>query len=148
MKIFNKSVGYNYQLFDRIEAGIELSGSEVKSLFGGHATLDQAYVKFVGNELFLLNAHIHPYPYADVRKIDPKRTRKLLLHKKELVSLQSKTKQKNLILVPLVWYSKGRQIKLEIALARGKKMWEKKESIRKADIAREIEEDFKLKIKN
>lgn len=148
MKITNKSVGFNYELYDKIEAGVELTGSEVKSLFAGQATLDAAYVKFVGPELFLLNAHIHPYRYANVSKIDPKRTRKLLLHKKELLGLQSKMKQKNLVLVPVLWYNKGRQIKLEVGLARGKKKWEKKEAIKKADLAREVEENFKLKIKN
>jgi len=148
VKIFNRSVEYDYQLFEKIETGVGLTGAEVKSLFAGQGNLDGAYVKFVGNELFLINAHIHPYQYADVSKIDPKRTRKLLLHKKELVSLRSKMEQKNLVLVPVLWYNKGRQVKLEIALARGKKKWEKKEAIKKADLAREIEEDFKLKVKN
>lgn len=146
MRIVNKKVGYDYQLFDRMETGVVLTGAEVKSLFAGHATLDEAYVKFVGNEVFLLNAHIHPYEYADVKKIDPKRTRKLLLHKKELISLKSKMKQKALILVPMAWYNKGRQVKLEIALAKGKKKWEKREAIKKADLARETESDLKLKI--
>lgn len=148
MKILNKQVGFNYQLYDKLETGVELTGAEVKSLFANHATLGEAYVKFVGTELFLLNAHIHPYQYADVAKIDPKRTRKLLLHKKELLFLQNKMKQKNLVLVPVMWYNKGRQIKLEIALAKGKKMWEKKEAIKKADLIREVEENFKLKISN
>ena len=148
MKITNRYVNYDYQLFDKFEVGVVLSGAEVKSLFLGHAVLDEAYVKFVGNELFLLNAHIHPYSYADTREIDPKRTRKLLLHKKELLILQSKMKQKNLILVPVAWYNKGHQIKLEIALAKGKKKWEKKEAIKKADLIRETQEILKLKIKN
>jgi len=143
VEILNRSARYNYQLFDRIEAGVELTGAEVKSLFLGQASLEQAYVKFVGNELFLLNAHIHPYKFADVAKIDPKRTRKLLLHRKELAALASKVKQKNLILVPVAWYNKGRQIKLEIALAKGKKKWEKREAIKKADLARETEEELK-----
>ena len=148
MKITNKSVGYDFELFDKFEAGVELTGAEVKSLFLDQATLDEAYVKFVGNELFLLNAHIHPYKYADTSKIDPKRTRKLLLHKKELLVLQSKMQQKNLVLVPVSWYNKGHQIKLEIALAKGKKKWEKRESIKKADLIRETEEVLKLRIKN
>jgi len=146
MKIINKSVGYDYELYDKFEAGVELTGAEVKSLFLDHATLGEAYVKFVGNELFLLNAHIHPYSYADTTKIDPKRTRKLLLHKKELISLQSKMQQKNLVLIPVSWYNKGHQIKLEIALAKGKKKWEKREAIKKADLIRETQEILKLKI--
>lgn len=142
MKIFNKKVNFDYELFDRLEAGVVLSGAEVKSLFLEQATLDQAYIKTIGNELFLINAHIHPYKFADVEKIDPKRTRKLLLHKKELLALQNKMKQKNLILVPVSWYNKGRQIKLEIALAKGKKKWEKKEAIKKKDLEREAKSVF------
>ena len=142
MKIINKSVGYNYQLFDRVEAGIALTGSEVKSLFLGHGSLEEAYVKIISGEAYLLNAHIHPYQFADVKNIDPKKTRKLLLHQKELLSLENKIKQKNLLLVPVAWYNKGHQIKLEIALARGKKKWEKREAIKKKDLERETEEEI------
>lgn len=148
MKIINKSAGFDYELYDKLETGVELSGAEVKSLFLGQASLEEAYVKFVDNELFLLNAHIHPYKYADTSKIDPKRTRKLLLHRKEMLSLQTKIQQKNFVLIPISWYNKGRHIKLEIALAKGKKKWEKRETIKKADLARETEKVLKLKIKN
>jgi len=143
VKIVNRSAGYNYQLLDRIETGVALTGAEVKSLFAGQASLEEAYVKIIDGEPFLLNAHVHPYKFADVKKIDPKRTRKLLLHKKELIALASKMEQKNLVLVPVMWYNKGRQIKLEIALAKGKKKWEKKEAIKRADLARETEEELK-----
>lgn len=143
MKIINKRINFDYELFDKIEAGAALSGAEVKSLFANQASLNEAYVKIINGEAFLLNAHIHPYKFADVSKIDPKRTRKLLLHQKELLSLENKMKQKNLILVPVAWYNKGRQIKLEIALARGKKKWEKKEAIKKKDQKKEIEQELK-----
>lgn len=143
MKIPNKKVHFNYQITEKFEVGVVLTGAEVKSLFKGQASLDEAYVKFIDNEVFLLNAHIHPYAYADVKKIDPKRIRKLLMHRTEIFSLQMKMKQKNLILVPLTWYNKGQQIKLEIGLARGKKMWEKKEALKKADLTRETEEILK-----
>jgi SsrA-binding protein len=143
MKIPNKKIGFNYELLDKVEVGVVLTGAEVKSLFAGQASLDEAYVKFVGREAFLLNAHIHPYQFADTKKIDPKRTRKLLLHRKELLSLQIKMQQKNLTIVPVTWYNKGRQIKLEIALARGKKIWQKREAIKKADLARETEAELK-----
>ena len=143
MKIPNKKAHFNYLITEKFEVGVVLTGAEVKSLFKGQASLDEAYVKFVGNEVFLLNAHIHPYAYADVKKIDPKRTRKLLMHRTEIFSLQMKIKQKNLILVPLTWYNKGQQIKLEIGLARGKKMWEKREAIKMADLARETEQELK-----
>jgi len=148
MKIFNKKVNFDYELFDKIEVGVALSGAEVKSLFANQASLDEAYVKIINGEAFLLNAHIHPYKFADVSKIDPKRTRKLLLHKKELLSLENKMEQKNLILVPVCWYNKGHQIKLEIALARGKKKWEKKEAIKRADIDRETEAILKSKTRS
>lgn len=144
MKIFNKTARFNYQLLERIEVGIALTGAEVKSLFMGQGSLNEAYVKIINGEAFLLNGHIHPYQFADVSHIDPKRTRKLLLHKKELLALESKMKQKNLTLVPVLWYNKGHQIKLEIALARGKKKWEKKEIIKRRDLDRETQETLKL----
>ncbi len=143
MKIFNRNIHHDYEIFDKIEVGVVLTGAEVKSLFLEQASLNEAYIKAVGDELFLLNAHIHPYKYADVKKIDPKRTRKLLLHKKELISLRSKIEQKNLVLVPILWYNKGRQIKLEVALARGKKKWEKREAMKRRDIDREVEQTLK-----
>ena len=144
----NRKANYDYEIFEKIEAGAALTGAEVKSLFAGQASLDEAYVKIIDNEAFLVNAHIHPYQFADTRKIDPKRSRKLLLHRKELLSLINKMKQKNLSLIPLSWYNKGHQIKLEIGLAKGKKKWQKKETIKKRDLEREIEENLKLKIKN
>lgn len=143
MKIINKRVNFDYELFDKVEAGVALTGAEVKSLFANQASLNEAYVKIINGEAFLLNAHIHPYKFADVSKIDPKRTRKLLLHQKELLSLENKMKQKNLILAPVAWYNKGHQIKLEIALARGKKKWERKEAIKRKDLDRETEEELK-----
>lgn len=143
MKIVNKKIHFDYQVFDKIEVGVVLTGAEVKSLFAGKASLDEAYIKIIGNEAFLLNAHIHPYEYADVKKIDPKRTRKLLLHKKELLALVNKSQQKNLVLVPVSWYNIGHKIKLEIALVKGKKQWEKKEAIKLADLARDTEEELK-----
>ncbi len=138
MKIFNRRVTYDYTILDRIEAGVELTGSEVKSLRGGHAKLDGSFVKIVGGEAYLINAHISPYPFARRENYDPKRTRKLLLHKKELISLSSKLESANLTLIPISWYNKGPLVKLEIALARGKKQYEKREAIKKRDIEREL----------
>jgi SsrA-binding protein len=143
MRIINKKAGFDYELLDRIEAGVALTGPEVKSLMIGQASLNEAYVKFIGGEAFLVNAHIHPYQYADSRQIDPKRSRKLLLHRRELLSLATKMQSGNLTLVPVAWYNKGRQIKLEIALARGKKAWQKREAIKKRDLVRETEEELK-----
>jgi SsrA-binding protein len=142
MKIVNRRVGFDFVLFDRFEAGVALTGPEVKSLILGQASLNEAYVKLIGGEAFLINAHIHPYKFADSRLIDAKRTRKLLLHRKELLGITNKMKQKNLILVPVAWYNKGRQIKLELALAKPKKMWQKKEALKRADLAREAEAEL------
>lgn len=144
MKITNKTAHFDYEIYDTLEVGVVLTGAEVKSLFLGQASLDEAYVKVVGSELFLLNAHIHPYKFADTTKIDPKRSRKVLIHKRELLSLQSKMQQKNLTIVPISWYSLGHKIKLQIALARGKKKWEKRESIKKKDMDRQMEQDLKI----
>lgn len=147
MKIFNRRVTYDYTIVDRIEAGVALTGSEVKSIRGGHAKLDGSFVKILGNEAFLINAHISPYPFARIDKYDPKRTRKLLLHKKELISLSTKLESANLTLIPVSWYTKGPRMKLEVGLARGKKQYEKREVKRKQDQIRELETEFRGKVK-
>lgn len=138
-RIFNRRARYDYQLFEKIEAGIILTGGEVKSLAEGKASLDEAYVKVINGELYLVNAHIHPYQFSENQ--DPVRTRKLLLHVKEILALQIKMKQKNLILIPLVLYFRKNKAKLEIALAKGKKEYQKKESIKKRDLERRMEEE-------
>lgn len=147
MKIVNRRATFDYTILDRFEAGIHLTGPEVKSLRGGHAKLDAAFVKIMGTEAYLVNAHISPYPFARTETYDPKRSRKLLLHKKELISLKTKLESANLTLVPLFWYNKGPLIKLEIGLARGKKQYEKREAKRRADLERELEQDFRGKVK-
>lgn len=140
MHIHNRKAKYEYELFDKIEAGIVLTGGEVKSLFEGKASLDEAYVKIINGELCLVNCHIHPYEFA--QPTDPRRSRKLLIHKKEFLGLENKMKQKNLTMVPLSLYFCKRKVKLEIALARGKKEYEKKESIKKRDLERRMEEEI------
>lgn len=144
MKINNRKAHFEYLTIDKFEAGVVLTGAETKSLYLGQATLDEAYVKEINGELFLLNAHIHPYKYASNIKTDPKRTRKLLLNKKEILNILGKLKQGNLTVIPLSWYNKGRKIKLEIALAKGKKAWEKREAIKKRDLNRDIEQSLAL----
>ncbi|MFH0749909.1 MAG: SsrA-binding protein SmpB [Candidatus Gottesmanbacteria bacterium] len=147
MKIINRKAPFEYTIVDRIEAGIALAGSEVKSLRLGHGKLEGAFVKILNGEAYLVNAEITMYPYARPNGYDPKRTRKLLLHKKELISLQSKLESAKLTLIPLSWYTKGPQMKLEIGLARGKKQYEKREIKKKKDLQRELEVDFRGKIK-
>ncbi len=147
MKIINKRGFHDYTILDRFEAGIHLTGAEVKSLKGGHAGLEGAFVRLMGSEAYLVNAQIFPYINARPQGYDPKRTRKLLLHKKELISLKNKLEGANLTLIPLSWYTKGPLIKLEVGLARGKKQYEKREAKRREDQKRELEQEFRGKVK-
>lgn len=147
MKIVNHKAFFDYEITDRFEAGIHLVGSEVKSLRNGHAKLDGSYVKVIGSEIYLVGAQIFPYIYARPENYDPARTRKLLLHKKEIVSLKGKLDGAGLTLVPLSWYTKGPLVKLEVGLARGKKQHEKREAKKREDQKRELEVDFRGKIK-
>ena len=147
MKITNRKAMFDYTILDRIEAGVHLTGAEVKSLRGGHASLEGAFVRLVGAEAYLVNAQIFPYLHASPQGYDPKRTRKLLLHKRELIALKSKTDGANLTLVPLSWYTKGPLFKLEVGLARGKKQHEKREAKRREDQKRELEVEFRGKVK-
>ncbi|MEK7543604.1 MAG: SsrA-binding protein SmpB [Patescibacteria group bacterium] len=147
MKIVNHKATFDYEILDRFEAGIHLVGSEVKSLRNGNAKLDGSYVKVIGSELFLVGAQIFPYMYARPEGYDPARTRKLLIHKKEIISLKSKLDSANLTLVPLFWYTKGSLVKLEVGLARGKKQYEKREIKKREDQKRELETEFRGKVK-
>lgn len=142
MKILNRRARHDYQLLEKIEAGISLAGPEVKSVREGKISLDEAFVRIKDGQAYLLNAHIHPYRFADIKDLDPRRTRKLLLHKKEILALEQKIKQKKLTIVPTACYTKGRRLKLEIALARGKKKYEKREAIKRRDVEREIEREL------
>ena len=147
MKIVNRKAFFDYEIVDRFEAGIHLLGSEVKSLKGCHAKLDGSYVKVIASEIYLVGAQIFPYIYARPEGYDPARTRKLLLHKKEIVSLKSKLDGANLTLVPISWYTKGPLVKLEVGLARGKKQYEKREAKKREDMKRELETEFRGKVK-
>lgn len=147
MKIVNRKAPYEYSILERFEVGIQLSGAEVKSLRGGHAKLEGAFVRIIGSEAYLVNAQIYPYVYARPQGYDPRRTRKLLLHKKEIISLKSKLESSNLTLLPLTWYTKGPLVKLEIGLARGKKQYEKREAKKRADIQRELEQEYRGKVR-
>jgi len=147
MKIFNKKATYEYTILERFEAGVNLTGAEVKSIKGGHAQLAGSFVRIIGSEAYLVNAQIFPYIYARPEGYDPKRTRKLLLHKAELIRLKSKLEGANLTLVPLSWYTKGPLIKLEIGIARGKKQYEKREAKKREDMRRELEVEYRGKIK-
>lgn len=146
MKIINRQAPYTYTILDRFEAGVILTGPEVKSLRGGHAKLEGSFVRIIGSEAYLVNSQIFPYICARPEGYDPKRTRKLLLHKKEIIRLKSKLEGSNLTLIPLSWYTTGQLVKLEIGICRGKKQYEKREAKRQADIQRDLELEFRGKI--
>jgi len=138
----NRRATYEYEIFKKYEAGIVLSGAEVKSLRAGSGSFFGSYIKFLSGEAYLINAQITPYKYADNRDYDPKRTRKLLLHKKELAEIEQLSLQKGQALIPLAFVLKERNIKLEFAIARGKKLHDKRQDLKKKaqkrDEAREM----------
>ncbi len=141
----NRKAFHDYSIEETIEAGIILTGTEVKSLRDGKANLKDSYVIIKGTEVLLLNCHISPYIHGNIMNHDPVRTRKLLLHKKEIARIQGKAFQKGYSLIPLKIYFKGSLAKVEIGLARGKKMFEKRESIKKREADREIERAMKTR---
>ena len=147
MKIINSKATFDYAIQERFEAGLNLQGSEVKSIRDGRASLDGSFVKLIGFEAFLVNAHIFPYPFARNEKYDPKRTRKLLLHKREILKLKHKMDAAGLTIVPLSLYNKAHRIKLEIGLAKGKKQYEKRDAKRRKDQKRELDRQFRGKVK-
>ena len=140
--IVNKRATYDYEILNNIEAGIVLSGAEVKSLRAKSGSLAGSFVQIVDGNAVLLNAQISPYPYADNRNYDPKATRKLLLRKKQIYDLQAKIAQKGLSLIPLSFETVGRRIKLKIGLGRGRKQYEKRAKIRERDLKREQEREI------
>ena len=141
MRIFNKKARFNYSLEgDRFEAGISLTGGEAKAVRTGHLDLSQSHARIIGGEAFLVNANI---PIQGAVKYDSTRMRKLLLHKREIISVSTKMKQKKLTLVPIKMYTKGHLVKCELALGKSKRKFEKKDSLKRKDVTREIEKEFK-----
>jgi SsrA-binding protein len=139
----NKKARHDYHLEETFEAGIVLVGSEVKSLREGKVHLKDSYAQVEGGEVWLYQCHISPYTQANRQNHDPLRPRKLLLHAQEIRRLIGKTKEKGLTLIPLSIYIKGRRFKVELALGRGKKLYDKREDIKKREQTREIEKAMK-----
>jgi SsrA-binding protein len=139
----NKKALFDYFILERFETGVELFGTEVKSMRMGQCSVKEAWVEISHGELFINGMHINPYEKGNIFNKDPLRVRKLLMHKSEILKLQGKLKEKGLTLVPLKVYFKGSLVKAEIGLAKGKKNYDKRESIAKKDERREIERDFK-----
>jgi len=139
----NRKAFHDYFIEETLEAGMVLTGTEVKSLRDAKANLMDSYVLIKDNEVFLFNCHISPYTHGNIQNHDPVRTRKLLLHKKELVKLQAKAAQKGYSVIPLKLYFKNGRAKAEIGLAKGKKQYEKRETIKKKEADREIQRAMK-----
>lgn len=140
----NRKAYFNYEVLEKYEAGIELSGIEVKSVRAGRMSLEGAFVIVRGGEVFLINANVPPYQTNNTPKdYDPLRNKKLLLTKKEIIELTDSEKNKSLTIVPMSVYNKGRKIKVQIAQAKGKKQHDKRESIKKRDTDREIRREYK-----
>lgn len=143
----NKKARFDYELIENFEAGIQLTGPEVKSIKEGHISIKEAYVVPNGNELSLINAHISPYNPASRENSDPKRSRKLLLKRKEIDNLLSKVQAGGLTIVPVKVYLSRGLVKLDIALAKGKKSYDKREAIKRKDIERDIQKELKEKLR-
>ena len=133
----NKKAFHDYHVLDKYEAGMELTGTEVKSLRDKGATLKDSYIIFKAGEAFLFGAHISPYSHGNRENHDPERTRRLLLHHREIEKLESQVVEKGLTIVPLRLYFKGGRVKAEIAVVRGKKLYDKRETERKREADRE-----------
>lgn len=141
MRIFNRRASHDYELQEHYEAGINLLGAEVKAVRTGRADLTGSHVRIIGSEAHLVGASIFPYEYARPEQYDERRTRKLLLHKSQILNFKHKMDGANLTIVPISLYTTGSLIKLEIALGKGKKKYQKRESKRKQDIQRDIERE-------
>lgn len=140
----NRRIRFDYEIIEKYEAGIELLGIEVKSVRTGKASIDNAFVIIRGGEAFLINANIEPYQPKNTKEdYNPLRNRKLLITKKELRELADVEKNKNLTIVPLNMYNKGRKIKVGIAIVKGKKKFDKRESIKKRETDRIIRREYK-----
>lgn len=141
----NKKAYFDYFIEDKLEAGLELCGTEVKSIRQGKCSIKESYIQIINGEVFAINMNITPYEKGNIFNKDPLRVRKLLLHRSEIRKMIGKMSQKGYTLVPLQVYFKGSLIKVEIALAKGKKLYDKREDIAKKDQRRAAERNFKVK---
>ena len=141
----NKKAYHDYFIDEKYEAGIELFGTEVKSILMGKCSVKEAFVKIDRGEVYVCGMHISPYEKGNIFNKDPLRVRRLLLHKYEIMKLNGKIAEKGYTLVPLQVYFKGSLVKVEVGLARGKKLYDKRADIAKKDQRRELEKEFKVK---
>lgn len=141
----NKKARFEYEILDSYEAGIELVGTEVKSIRDGRCSLSEGYVIEENGELFLKNVNINIYKHGNINNHDPLRKRKLLMHKKEIFKINKNVKEKGVTVIPLKLYFKGSLVKLEIAICKGKKLYDKREKIKERETKKTIEREVKKK---
>ena len=141
----NKKAYHDYFIEEKYEAGISLAGTEVKSLRMGRCSIKEAFIRIEHDEVFVYNMHISPYEKGNIFNKDPLRPRKLLMHKKEIQKMVGKIAQKGYTIVPVEVYFKGSLVKVQVALAKGKKLYDKRQDIAKKDQRREAERDFKVR---
>ena len=134
----NRRARHEYHILESMEAGIALTGTEIKSIRQGGVSLNEAYARMREGELWLLGMHVPPYKEGSFSNVDPNRPRKLLLHKEQIARLGSRAAEKGLTLVPLRLYFTRGKVKIEVGLAKGKKIWDKREAIAKRDVQREL----------
>ena len=144
ISIKNKKASFEYELLDQYTAGMQLTGTEIKSIRNSKASINEAYCVFVKDELYIRNMHIAEYKFGNYNNHEPKRDRKLLLNRQELNKLSKKLRDKGFTIVPLkLFINRGGYAKLQIALARGKKLYDKRESLKEKDAARQIDRNLK-----
>lgn len=143
MEILNRKARYDYEIEDTYEAGIALKGTEIKSIRNGKAQLKDSYAIIKNGEVFLLNMHISLYEKGNIFNHNETRTRKLLLHKKEILKIRDKIEQEGYTLIPIKIYFKGSNAKVLLGIARGKKNYDKRETIKKRDMERELKKEVK-----
>jgi SsrA-binding protein len=136
--IDNRRARHEFHILESLEAGLALTGTEVKSIRAGGVSISEAYARFRDGEAWLMSVHIPPYKQGSFSNVDPNRPRKLLLHKEQIVQLESRVKEKGLTIVPLRMYFTRGKVKVQLGLARGKKTWDKRADIAKRDVEREI----------
>jgi len=142
--VTNRQARFNYTILESLEAGIALTGTEVKSIRLGNVSLNESFARVDGSEIFIHNMHIAPYEFGNINNPDSMRPRKLLLHKAQIRKFAGETSTKSLALIPLKLYFKDGLVKVELALAKGKKLYDKRESIKKRDSEREIRRKHSL----
>lgn len=143
IEIQNRKAKFDYQIFESLEAGIALTGTEIKSIRLGNCNLKDSYIVIRKNEAFIINMHISHYEEGNIFNHDETRTRKLLMHKKEILKLDNKIKMNGYTLIPIKLYFKKNKAKVQVALAKGKKNYDKRESIKQRDMQRDIQKRLK-----